>query len=140
VGAVIALTSELENQVEELVNLNDFLGKFEFTLGGNWDYEHGFFDRSLDEANKVWLRIPFQVTSGTMDGISDNSDAVVQLGVPFVLKHIYNEGLDAEAVPNVYGALINQFQEPREKDAAVETRWVYQAKQILQEVENSFRQ
>jgi hypothetical protein len=137
---MIALTSELENEVEEFIHLNDFFGKFEFTLGGNWDYEHGYFDRALDEANKVWLRIPFQVTSGTMDGISDDSDAVVQLGTPFVLKHIYNEGLDPEAVPNVYGSLINQFQEPIEKDAAVETHWIDQAKQILQKLEQSFRQ
>jgi hypothetical protein len=137
---MIALTSSLENQVEEFVYLNDFLSNYEFTLGGNWDYEHGYFDRSLDAANKVWLRIPFQVTSGTMDGISDDSDAVVQLGAPFVLKHIYNEGLDAEAVPNVYGALINQFQEPLNSDAAVETHWTDQANQILQEVEHHFRQ
>jgi hypothetical protein len=137
---MIALTSELENQVEEFVTMHDNLSKFEFTLGGNWDYEQGCFDRALDGGNKVWLRIPFQVTSGTMDGISDDCDAVVQLGVPYVLKHIYNEGLDSEAVPNVYGALINQFQEPVDKDAAVETHWVDQAKQILQEVEKSLRQ
>jgi hypothetical protein len=136
---MIAITSKLENHVEEFVNLNDYLGKFEFTLGGNWDYEHGYFDRYLDEAHQVWLRIPFQVTSGTMDGLTDDSDAVVKLGTPFVLKHIYNEGLDPEAVPNVYGSLINQFQEPVDKDAAVETHWVKQAEHILQEVEQNFR-
>jgi hypothetical protein len=137
---MITLTSELENVVEEFIHLNDYLGKFEFTLGGNWDYEHGYFDRSLDEDNKVWLRIPFQVTSGMLDGDSDDSDAVVQLGSPFVLKHIYNEGLDPEAVPHVYGSLINQFQEPLESDAAVESNWVERAKQILQQVEQDFRQ
>jgi hypothetical protein len=136
---MIAITSKLENHVEEFVNLNDYLGKFEFTLGGNWDYDHGYFDRYLDEAHQVWLRIPFQVTSGTMDGITDDSDAVVKLGTPFVLKHIYNEGLDPEAVPNVYGSLINQFQEPLDKDATVETHWVKQAELILQEIEQNFR-
>jgi hypothetical protein len=137
---MIAITSKLENHVEEFVNLNDYLGKFEFTLGGNWDYDHGYFDRYLDEAHQVWLRIPFQVTSGTMDGITDDSDAVVKLGTPFVLNHIYNEGLDPEAVPNVYGSLINQFQEPLDKDATVETHWVKQAEHILQEIEQRFRQ
>jgi hypothetical protein len=136
---MIAITSKLENHVEEFVSLNDYLGKFEFTLGGNWDYDHGYFDRYLDEAHQVWLRIPFQVTSGTMDGITDDSDAVVKLGTPFVLKHIYNEGLDPEAVPNVYGSLINQFQEPIDKDAEVETHWVKQAEHILQDVEQNFR-
>jgi hypothetical protein len=137
---LIPILSELENQVEGFVSLNDFFRRFEFTLGGNWDYDHGYFDRYLDGDHKVWLRIPFEVTSGTLDGISDDSDATVKLGTPFVLKHIYNEGLDPEAVPNVYGSLINQFQEPIDKDADVEAHWLEQAKQILQEVEQSFRQ
>jgi hypothetical protein len=140
VDLLIPILSELENRVDGFVNLNDFLGGFEFTLGGNWDYDHGYFDRYLDEAHMVWLRIPFEVTSGIMDGISDNSDAVVKLGTPFILKHIYNEGLDSEAVPNVYGSLINQFQEPADKDADVEPHWIEQAKLILNEVEQSFRQ
>jgi hypothetical protein len=136
---MIPITSEVENHVDGFVNLHDYFGGFEFTLGGNWDYDHGYFDRYLDEAHKVWLRIPFEVTSGTMDGINDESDAIVKLGTPFVLKHIYNEGLDPEAVPNVYGSLINQFQEPIDKDADVETQWVEQAKHILQEVERGIR-
>jgi hypothetical protein len=139
-GVLIAIISELENKVEDFTTLHDFFGGFEFTLGGNWDYEHGYFDRFLDEAHKVWLRIPFEVTSGTLDGDSDASNAIVKLGTPFVLKHIYNEGLDPEAVPNVYGSLINQFQEPVDKDADVETHWVEQAKHILHEVEERFQQ
>jgi hypothetical protein len=137
---MIPLTSEVENHVDDFVNLNKFFGGFEFTLGGNWDYNHGYFDRYLDGDHMVWLRIPFEVTSGTMDGISDDTDAIVKLGTPFVLKHIYNEGLDPEVVPNVYGSLINQFQEPVDKDADVEAHWLERAKQILQEVEQSFRQ
>lgn len=136
---LIPILSELENHVEGFVTLNNFFGELEFTLGGNWDYEHGYFDRFLDEAHMVWLRIPFEVTSGTMDGISDASDAIVKLGTPFVLKHIYNDGLDPEAVPNVYGGLINQFQEPVDKDADIEAHWVEQAKHILQVVEQNIQ-
>jgi hypothetical protein len=136
---MIPITSEVENHIDGFVNLHDYFGGFEFTLGGNWDYDHGYFDRYLDDAHKVWLRIPFEVTSGTMDGITDESDAIVKLGTPFVLKHIYNEGLDPEAVPNVYGSLINQFQEPIDNDADVEIHWVEQAKRILQEVERGIR-
>jgi hypothetical protein len=137
---MIALTSGLENQVEGFINLSDYLGQFDFTLGGHWDYDHGYFDRHLDEAHKVWLRIPFEVTSGTMDGMSDESDAVVKLGAPFVLKHLYNEGLDPEASPSIYGSLINQFQEPIDKNAEVEGHWVKQAEHIIKEVEQGFRQ
>jgi hypothetical protein len=136
---LIPILSNLEDHVEGFANLNNFFEEWEFTLGGNWDYEHGYFDRFLDEAHMVWLRIPFQVTSGTMDGDSDASDAIVKLGTPFVLKHIYNDGLDPEAVPNVYGGLINQFQEPIEKDADIEAHWVEQAKHILQAVERNIQ-
>lgn len=136
---MIAILSKLEDHVEGFVNLNNFFEELEFTLGGNWDYEHGYFDRFLDEAHMVWLRIPFQVTSGTMDGDCEDSDAIIKLGTPFVLKHIYNDGLDPEAVPNVYGGLINQFQEPIDKDADVEAHWVEQAKDILQVVERNIQ-
>lgn len=135
---MIAFSSQLENRTEDFVNVSHYLDKFEFTLGGNWDYEHGYFDRYLDEAHKVWLRIPFTVISGTMDGLSDESDAVVRLGTPFVLKHIYNEGLDSEATPRIYGALFDQFQNPVDKDAEIETKWVTQAKELMMQVEQGF--
>ena len=136
---MIAISSALENYKDQFVNLNHSLAEFGFSLGGNWDYNQGCFDRFLDEAHKVWLRIPFQVTSGTLDGISDSTDAVVQIGAPFVLKHLYNEGLDQAAAPNVYASLVNQFQEPIDKDAPVEEKWIHQAKQILAEVEQGIR-
>lgn len=137
-GILIPIGSGLENQVKGFINLNEFLEGFDFTLGGNWEYDHGYFDRSLDQKHMVWLRIPFEVTFGKLDGVSSNSNANVKIGTPFVLKHIYNDGLDPEAVPNVYGSLINQFQEPIDKDADVDAHWVEQAKHIIQEVEHAF--
>ena len=137
---MIAISSELENYKDQFVKLNDSLEEFGFSLGGNWDYEQGCFDRYLDEAHKVWLRIPFLVTSGSLDGLSDSTNAVVQLGKPFVLKHLYNDGLDQEAAPNVYASLVNQFQEPIDKDAKVEDKWLEQAAAIIKTVEHGFRQ
>ncbi|MBO9605557.1 MAG: hypothetical protein J7639_06385 [Paenibacillaceae bacterium] len=133
---MISLTSGLENKEQEFRSLNDYLAAYEFTLGGNWEYDHGYFDRNLDEAQKVWLRIPFQVTHGTMEGDSSDSDAVIRLGQPFVLKHIYNEGADREAQMRVAGSLVDQFQTPLDKDAPVERIWIDAAKRVLGEVEN----
>jgi hypothetical protein len=132
------LASALENHVDGFDRMKDVLQQHQFTLGGNWDYDHGSFDRNLDEANQVWLRIPFQVKAGSIDSEdSSNPDTTVQIGTPFVLKHVYNEGLDSGAEPRIYTALFDQFQEPVDKDASVESHWVEQARQILSQVESS---
>lgn len=135
---MIPLDSSIINREEGFDQARHYLHKFDFTLGGNWDYDHGYFDRSLDEANKVWLRIPFNVTHGALDGDTDATNAIVRFGTPFVLKHIYNEGLDKEAQISTYGALVNQFQEPVDKDAPVEDEWVSKAKEILRKVEKEW--
>lgn len=136
---MITLDSKLTGKEEAFEKVRHQLHAFEFTLGGNWDYEKGCFDRYLDEAHKVWLRIPFEVTHGKLDGDTDSTDAVVRIGTPFVLKHEYNEGLDKEAQSNTFGALMNQFQEPVDKDADVDGKWADQAKALLAKVESGWR-
>jgi len=130
-----ALQSRMENQVELFTHLREKLGNYEFTVGGNWDYDHGYFDRYLDEAHKVWLRIPFTVASGNFDAEADDSDVTVRLGRPYVLKHVYNEGTDPEADAETFGALVDQFQEPADSDAPVEDHWTEEAKSLLNRVE-----
>ncbi|WP_282937073.1 YugN-like family protein [Paenibacillus sp. RC67] len=132
---MIPVDSALVNREEAYDQIRDYLHDHQFTLGGNWEYDHGYFDRALDNDNKVWLRIPFGVTHGRLDGDTNSTDAIIRIGSPFVLKHLYNEGLDKEAQVNTYGALVDQFQEPVDKDAPVDDEWVSKAKSILREVE-----
>ncbi|MBA2940365.1 hypothetical protein HZF08_18885 [Paenibacillus sp. CGMCC 1.16610] len=134
------ISSSLEQVKESFDSVRDHLQEFDFTLGGNWDYDHGYFDRSLDEANKVWLRIPFQVVTGRIDGDTEATDAIVEVGTPFVLKHVYNEGLDQEAEAETYGAMIDQFQAPLDPDAAVDDKWVKEAAGLLKKVEQAWIQ
>lgn len=132
------LSSTLENYVGEYDRMKDVLQQHQFTLGGNWDYDHGCYDRYLDEAHQVWLRIPFVVIAGTLDGENTaNPHTTVSIGTPFVLKHVYNEGLDNEVQPRVYAAVLDQFQEPVDKDATVEDHWVNEAQSILGHVETA---
>lgn len=134
---MIPIPSDLENKEAAFTDVSEGLGRYEFTLGGNWEYDHGYFDRYLDDAHKVWVRVPFRVTSGTFEGDAAGSDAVIRLDRPFVLKHVYNEGLDLKADAMVYKALVDQFQTPVDKDAEVEDQWVAEAKALLREVEAS---
>lgn len=135
---MIGIESTLENLEAGFSSLYSKLEQSDFTLGSNWEYDHGYFDRYLDVEHKVWVRIPFQVTSGTFDGDSAASDAVIRLGAPFVLKHVYNEGLDPHADASVTKALVDQFQSPVEMDAPVEAMWVAKAQELLAQTEAGF--
>lgn len=133
------LTSSLTGRQLEFDHLINQLNPLEFTLGGGWDYDQGSLDRYLDEGHKVWLRIPFQVVSGTLDGDTLATDALVRIGDPYVLKHVYNEGMDETAPVNTFGALVNQFQTPVDKDAGIETMWIEQAVKWLHKAEAALR-
>jgi hypothetical protein len=133
-----ALTSKLEQVQESFDSVRAHLIDHEFTLGGNWDYDHGYFDRYLDEAHTVWLRIPFQVVTGRLEGDTEATDALVRIGTPFILKHLYNDGLQPDARAATYGALVDQFQTPVDSDAEVEDKWIRQASGVLNEVERKW--
>ncbi|BBH21602.1 hypothetical protein Back11_29470 [Paenibacillus baekrokdamisoli] len=135
---MIPLSSKLASSEQHFADMKDTLEEHEFALGGSWDYNHGSFDRYLDEAHKVWLRVPFDVISGNVDSESFDTDAKIKLGQPFVLKHVYNEGLDSDAQPRTVGSLVNQFQDPLDPDAEIESKWVDKAKGILSKVEPLF--
>ncbi len=132
---MISISSALQDQEGEFKAFRELFEGCGFVLGGNWDYEQGCFDCALDEARRVWVRIPFRVTRGKLDGASDSSDAPVRLGCPFVLRHLYEEGLDGAAQVQTYGGLIDQFQEPADKDAEVDAFWLEQAEALVRRVE-----
>ncbi|MDF2721319.1 MAG: YugN-like family protein [Paenibacillus sp.] len=130
------IQSVFENRVDDFDRMKDYLYDYQFTLGGNWDYHHGCFDHALDEANKVWLRLPFEVTQGTLEGAeTPNPGTRIVMGTPFVLKHVYNEGLDPEAEARTFGAMFDQFQTPLDSDASLEDHWIQKGTELLREVE-----
>ncbi|WP_421617014.1 YugN family protein [Brevibacillus sp. TJ4] len=102
----------------------------------NWDYEAGYFDRQLDDQGMVYLRIPVKVLQGELDSL----DAWLEMGVPFVIKHVYRTGIENHIgyIEPVISAAMNQFQEPVDKDAEIEERWIQQARQVVQELDRRF--
>lgn len=132
------LASPLTNKEFWLADVASLLATFGFDIGGNWDYEHGYLDKSLDDKNQIWLRIPFQVISGRFEGIVDSHNTKVRLGTPFVLHHRYNNSLDKEAKVHVVNALWDQFQAPIEPDAEVDEHWMVLAKEVIDEIDQSW--
>ncbi|MEX2415719.1 MAG: YugN family protein [Paenibacillaceae bacterium] len=132
---MIPINSSLEDKVQDYIHTKNELDKLQFSLGGNWDYDGGSFDRFLDEHRTVWLRIPFEVTHGEFDGEVTDIEARIQMGKPYVLRHLYQEGLDNDAQIQTYGGFIDQFQKPADMDAEIAPEWIEQSKIILKQVE-----
>jgi len=129
----------LESRIENLrANYGELKSAFEqqgFTLGGGYEYDHGYFDKALDWENdqehRAYLRVPVYSVEGNIE----ENDATVRLGKPFVLKHGFQTGPDDRVSTGVISGLIDQFAEPADKDDAVEPEWVERAKSALNELE-----
>ncbi len=110
---------------------SDVFGRHQFHLGGNWDYDHGSFDRILAEDGEatIYVRVPFDVTEGELDA----PEARIVFGTPYVIKHVAQadttlntEGLDS--------GLLNQFQKPADPDAPLDEQWVEEGRRVVEAV------
>lgn len=127
---MIEVPSKIENQQYKLIDLEKKLKPLGFDIGGNWDYDHGYFDYKFDdEESYLFLRVPFTAIEKQLD----ERGVVVQLGRPFLLAHKYNKGLDDHVDdPN---PLLNQFSEPVEKDAQFPQQWILTGQNLVAELE-----
>ncbi|ERM17694.1 YugN family protein [Brevibacillus laterosporus] len=129
------IASQIEGKQATYGDLMETLGKEGFTLS-NWEYRSGFLDRKLDDKGMVFLRLPVQVVSGELD----QPQAVLRFEQPFVLKHIYQTGSDDDtdyAAASVVSSMFNQFQEPINKDADIESTYMVQAEELLNRLEQT---
>lgn len=134
---MFTLSSTIEGSAGKFTEFQGKLQELGYSLGGNWDYDRGCFDKAMDGEQKVWLRIPFTVTDGNIDGENSENNAIITLGSPFVLKHLYREGNDPEASVRLAGALFDQFQSPSDPDAKVEEQWIRQGEELVRKLENA---
>jgi hypothetical protein len=127
---MIEMPSQIENRQYKLIDLEKKLKPLGYDIGGNWDYDHGYFDYKMDdEVSYLFLRVPFAAIEGQLD----QRGVVVQLGRPFLLAHKYNKGLDDHvADPNPW---VNQFSEPVDSDAQFPQNWVKTGQDLVKELE-----
>lgn len=129
------ISSQIEGKQAIYGDVMETLGVEGFTLS-NWEYTNGFLDRKLDDKGMVFLRLPVQVVSGELD----HPRAVLRFEKPFVLKHVYQTGTDDEieyAAGPVVSSMFNQFQEPINKDADIESSYITQAEELLNRLEQT---
>ncbi|MCC3377075.1 YugN family protein [Cohnella sp. REN36] len=135
---MLSLSSSLTSQEGQFTQTRLRLADHGFSLGGNWEYDRGSFDCALDDARQVWLRLPFTVTGGNLDGEAEETDAKIKFGEPYVLKHVYEEGLDQDAQPRTFGGMFDQFAAPSDPDAEIERHWLEDARKRLSEIESIY--
>ncbi|EIT85607.1 hypothetical protein A374_10238 [Fictibacillus macauensis ZFHKF-1] len=129
---MIQLKSALQGECYPLGELEALLTEEGFVIGGNWDYDHGYFDYKLDdEVGYTFVRLPFTAHEKE---VGENG-AIVKLGEPFLLAHKYQIGLDDHAnVGSVMGSF-NQFSEPQDPDASIDPKWLDIGQALLTKIE-----
>lgn len=129
---LIEIPSKIEGTHYDLYMLEQVLKPMGYTIGGNWDYDHGSFDYTIDErVGYQVLRLPFRA----VDGQLDSNGCTVEFQRPFLLSHKYQRGLDDHADVGNIGASFNQFSEPVDKDASFPRQYEEVGKSLLKEVE-----
>lgn len=129
---MIQLESSVENRKSTLIDLENILKPMGYVIGGNWEYERGFFDYKIDDQDGyIFLRVPFYATKGEIG----EKGVEVELGRPFLLGHQYEDGLDDQVMG--YSATLNQFSEPKDKDASISDKYVEIGKKLVRELEEA---
>ncbi|WP_080844288.1 YugN-like family protein [Cytobacillus gottheilii] len=132
---MVEIPSKVKGAHFNLYKLEQQLEPMGYMIGGNWDYDHGYFDYKMDAENKGYhfLRLPFKA----IDGQLDSRNCTVECGNPFILSHIYQIGLDDHAYTSNFTASFDQFSEPVDKDGMVPDEYVVAGKALVQELESN---
>lgn len=130
---MIEMPSKVEGREYRLFDLEQSLKPIGYVIGGNWDYDHGYFDYKIDdEDGYMFYRVPFHA----VDGQLDTSGCTVAIDRPFLLAHEFEADLDQDANASTFNASFNQFQGPEDEDAAVPDKYLETGKVLTAELES----
>ena len=131
---MIKLETEIEGKRDYFGKVKDTFKQYGYVLGGNWEYDRGYFDATLwrEGGETIYIRLPFTV----IDGQLDDDLAYIEFRTPYVIKHVVNIGLDREGSSLLTATGFSQFQEPLDKDAHIEkkSKWEDVGEQAVQQV------
>lgn len=128
---MIPIQTDITGKNTQFGYLMDHIESYGFTIGGDWDYDHGYIDHILSRVggNTIYLRLPFIVTDGQMDSYQTE----IRFLQPFIVEHIVHVGLDQEDNSLLDATGFSQFQTPLAKDAPItnQTKWIQAGEQII---------
>jgi hypothetical protein len=129
---MIPIPSKIENEQFLLSDLEYQLKPLGYSIGGGWEYDHGHFDYKIDDGySYLYLRLPFKAVKGELD----RNGVLVELGQPFLLNHQFERGVDSEIDSGTASMGFNQFQEPVDKDAKVDPKYIDKGKRLVAKLE-----
>ncbi|GAF14507.1 hypothetical protein JCM19046_3851 [Bacillus sp. JCM 19046] len=137
---MIELESSIEGLTVKARELESLLQPLGYSMGGNWEYDHGCYDYKISEEDGyTFLRLPFRVIEGEVG----SHDAVFEINRPYLLHHVYQDKNDDERIggyiPAAVDGLINQFQKPIDKDADVDEKYKVIGQSLLNELEQTLK-
>ncbi|GAA0355841.1 YugN family protein [Bacillus horti] len=128
--------TSLENFQGSFGEIKRFLQEKGYDEGGNWEYDHGYFDKKIaDSPGYLFIRIPIIVQEGTFG----EDEARVKIGTPFLLRHKYQIGNDDHVHVTLANASLNQFAEPQDPDASLEQDEIDSTWEIIRRLEEDFQ-
>lgn len=129
--------TSIENYKGHFADLRQFFHEHGYDEGGNWEYDHGFFDKKLaDHPGYLFIRIPVFVQEGEFG----DDEALIRLGKPFALRHKYQIGNDDYVDETVTNASVNQFQEPQDPNASLTEEEIKYCRGRVEALEQKFKE
>ncbi|WP_210366255.1 YugN family protein [Bacillus sp. REN3] len=132
---MIQIPSSIDGKQYSIGDMKQKLEPIGFTVGDNWEYDHGYFDYKMNDhhGDQQYVRIPVQSTGGA----SDDDGTLVQVGTPFILDHQFKTDVDEEGNISNFSASVNQFKEPADKDAPIPEGFVDHGKSLVEKAEQA---
>lgn len=126
------IPSKIEGKQFPLYKLEQILKPNGYSIGGGWDYDQGYFDFKMsNDGGYHFLRVPFTPVNGQLD----TRGVVVQLGTPFILHHVYQDGIDEQGDVGAVAATVDQFAEPKDEDGEIHKKYIDFGKELVRELE-----
>ncbi|MFO1444813.1 hypothetical protein KDN24_16730 [Bacillus sp. Bva_UNVM-123] len=132
---MIKLQSRIEGKKGHFGTVRKMFHTYGCSFCSNFEYDQGKFDRILwrEDGETIYLRIPFNVLAGELD----HSNAYIEFGTPYVIKHVVNIGLDYDEHSLTTATTgLTQFQEPIDKDGYIrdKSRWQTVGEETIDQV------
>lgn len=122
---MIPVPSEIEGKEATFGEIEESFQNEGFVLGGNWEYESGYFDAALEQegGETIYLRLPVQVVKGELN----DKEATLKFLQPLIVRHVVNTKMTyddslplVDQMPLATNNLVNQFQKPLEVDGDIQ--------------------
>ncbi|MEC1634717.1 YugN-like family protein [Bacillus mojavensis] len=130
---MITIPSAIDGQPFLLQELEQVMKPLGYVINGGWEYDHGYFDYKIDDKDGyLFLRIPVNAIQGSLD----ERGAAVRIGTPFMLRQVFQTGLDDHAEGGPFQSLFNQFSEPQRRDAEIDSAYLDIGASLVKELED----